>query len=88
MTENDFLRIRWPEVFRVIIKDGSTLTLAAGEDGVTFSPAADDPSCRGFIAAADAGASRSARTMGRVCYLDEIVSIVTVTGQVLWVAPG
>jgi hypothetical protein len=82
MTEDDFLRIRWPEIFSVVFTDGTSLVLARGKDGVAFCPPGDDPAGRGFITALD----HQAHALGRACYLDTIERIVSQAGQALWTA--
>jgi hypothetical protein len=90
MTELDFRRIHWPRRFTVNYRDGRSEVLS-GEDGVMFSGPADDPLNRGFITAKilPKSARRPRTNIGwRGCYLDEIRSIVTPTGEVLWSAPS
>ena len=90
MTELEFRRIHWPRRFTVNYRDGRSEVLA-GEDGVLFEPPEDDPLNRGSISAKLL--PKSARTPSenigwRGCYLDEIRSIVTPTGELLWSAPS
>ena len=83
MTEDDFLRIRWPDVFTVNYHDGTAELHYSGDDGVLVTPPSDDPSNRAFISAYVRVGPRG-RLLGRACYLDQVRSIVSRTGEVLW----
>ena len=85
MTESEFLSISWADRFIVEYTDGSTQVLSS-DDGVSFSPAEDDPTGRGYITAFLPRRGRGQKRMGRVVYFDELACIRTEHAGVLWSA--
>ena len=84
MDERQFLSICWPLAFRVKCRDGSSVMLQRG-DGVRYVPAADDPLGRGMICATMfARRSGQKSRKGQCVYLDEIESIESAGGGLVW----
>ena len=84
MTEEQFHNIAWPERFIVRYVDGSSEILLRGE-GVSYSPASDDPRGLGFIdATVPKKHPQNQKPIGRVVYFDELLSIEAADGTLLW----
>jgi hypothetical protein len=84
MTEAEFLRIEWPECFVVECRDGSRERFLRGE-GVEFESAEDDPEGRGLLLVSTVPTRSGQRARyGRALHLDEVASISTESGGMLW----
>lgn len=76
MTWEHLSSINWPDCFSVNCKDGSSVTMLKGREGVGYLPPGDDPSGRGFIHADSPPARPGRRSRIGLCiYLDVIRSI-------------
>lgn len=87
MSEADALRIEWPSSFFVRYVDGKTEHLLA-PDGVAIMLRSDCPEGRGSLSAQIEPKHPRHRSPGYRCvFFDEIESITSDEGAVLWPRP-